>query len=60
MELNGSTALAKVEGITQLESENLAGKIVGMNANPGGRSAPHGFIKGLEETQYYFQAWSHL
>jgi hypothetical protein len=56
VELNGSTALAKVEGIAQLESENLAGKIVGMNANPGGKSAPHGFIKGLEETQYYFQA----
>ncbi|CBY18845.1 unnamed protein product [Oikopleura dioica] len=55
VELNGSTALAKVEGIAKLESENLTGKIVSMSANPGGKSAPHGFLKGLEETKYYFQ-----
>ena len=56
MELNGSTTLAKVEGIAPLESENLTGKIVSMNATPSGKSAPHGFIRGLEESQYYFQA----
>ena len=38
-----------------MQKENLEGRIFSMNANPGGKSAPHGFIKDGEENEYYFQ-----
>ncbi|CAG5086113.1 Oidioi.mRNA.OKI2018_I69.PAR.g11113.t1.cds [Oikopleura dioica] len=55
VELNETRSLIKLDGVAQMQNENLVGKILSMNANPGGKSAPHGFIKDGEQKEYYFQ-----